>query len=145
MSPPIRAVDQDRNIQPPSDRPGILYFILVGGYPRHHKSLILKDILLFFGFFFFFVKVQGHLNFSCVPTLLSPSGQPAVYPEFFSLNRTTAELRLLRPVRRDLYQSFNLVIKVIHVLILCILLSLLVFVIKNIIFDKYHNAYIIFF
>ncbi|XP_053477178.1 protocadherin-15a [Ictalurus furcatus] len=67
VSPPIRAVDQDRNIQPPSDRPGILYFILVG--------------------------------------------QPAVYPEFFSLNRTTAELRLLRPVRRDLYQSFNLVIK----------------------------------
>ncbi|XP_058242226.1 protocadherin-15a [Hemibagrus wyckioides] len=67
VSPPIRAVDQDRNIQPPSDRPGILYFILVG--------------------------------------------QPAVYPEFFSLNRTTAELRLLKPVRRDLYQSFNLVIK----------------------------------
>ncbi|XP_047668902.1 protocadherin-15a isoform X2 [Tachysurus fulvidraco] len=67
VSPPIRAVDQDRNIQPPSDRPGILYFILVG--------------------------------------------QPAVYPEFFSLNRTTAELRLLQPVRRDLYQSFNLVIK----------------------------------
>ncbi|KAM9477510.1 protocadherin-15-like isoform 1-T1 [Clarias gariepinus] len=67
MSPPIRAVDQDRNIQPPSDRPGILYFILVG--------------------------------------------QPAVYPEFFSLNKTTAELRLLKPVRRDLYQSFSLVIK----------------------------------
>ncbi|XP_060728439.1 protocadherin-15a [Tachysurus vachellii] len=67
VSPPIRAVDQDRNIQPPSDRPGILYFILVG--------------------------------------------QPAVYPEFFSLNRTTAELRLLKPVTRDLYQSFNLVIK----------------------------------
>ncbi|TSK22798.1 Protocadherin-15 [Bagarius yarrelli] len=67
VSPPIRAVDQDRNIQPPSDRPGILYFILVG--------------------------------------------QPAVYPEFFSLNRTTAELRLLKPVRRDQYQSFNLVIK----------------------------------
>ncbi|XP_046690007.1 protocadherin-15a isoform X2 [Silurus meridionalis] len=67
VSPPIRAVDQDRNIQPPSDRPGILYFILVG--------------------------------------------QPAVYPEFFSLNKTTAELRLLKPVRRDLYQSFNLVIK----------------------------------
>ncbi|KAK3573779.1 hypothetical protein QTP86_032950 [Hemibagrus guttatus] len=67
VSPPIRAVDQDRNIQPPSDRPGILYFILVG--------------------------------------------QPAVYPEFFSLNRTTAELRLLKAVRRDLYQSFNLVIK----------------------------------
>ncbi|XP_072534069.1 protocadherin-15a isoform X2 [Salminus brasiliensis] len=67
VTPQIRAVDQDRNIQPPSDRPGILYFILVG--------------------------------------------QPSVYPEFFSLNRSTAELRLLKPVSRDLYQSFTLVIK----------------------------------
>uniref|UniRef100_F6WJ16 Protocadherin-15 n=1 Tax=Ornithorhynchus anatinus TaxID=9258 RepID=F6WJ16_ORNAN len=30
VTPPIQAIDQDRNIQPPSDRPGILYFILVG-------------------------------------------------------------------------------------------------------------------
>ncbi|XP_035387701.1 protocadherin-15a isoform X3 [Electrophorus electricus] len=67
VTPPIRAVDQDRNIQPPSDRPGILYSILLG--------------------------------------------QPEVYPEFFSLNTTTAELRLLKPVRRDMYQSFTLVIK----------------------------------
>uniref|UniRef100_A0A671GCF7 Protocadherin-15 n=1 Tax=Rhinolophus ferrumequinum TaxID=59479 RepID=A0A671GCF7_RHIFE len=37
VTPPIEAVDQDRNIQPPSDRPGILYSILVGtpeDYPR---------------------------------------------------------------------------------------------------------------
>uniref|UniRef100_A0A452U2F8 Protocadherin related 15 n=1 Tax=Ursus maritimus TaxID=29073 RepID=A0A452U2F8_URSMA len=37
VNPPIQAVDQDRNIQPPSDRPGILYSILVGtpeDYPR---------------------------------------------------------------------------------------------------------------
>uniref|UniRef100_A0A8C2VS46 Protocadherin related 15 n=1 Tax=Chinchilla lanigera TaxID=34839 RepID=A0A8C2VS46_CHILA len=37
VSPPIEAADQDRNIQPPSDRPGILYSILVGtpeDYPR---------------------------------------------------------------------------------------------------------------
>uniref|UniRef100_A0A8C1U6S1 Protocadherin-15 n=1 Tax=Cyprinus carpio TaxID=7962 RepID=A0A8C1U6S1_CYPCA len=67
VTPPIRAIDQDRNIQPPSDRPGILYFLLVG--------------------------------------------QPATYPEFFSLNRSTAELRLLKPVDRELYQRFNLVIK----------------------------------
>ncbi|XP_059421808.1 protocadherin-15a [Carassius carassius] len=67
VTPPIRAIDQDRNIQPPSDRPGIMYFILVG--------------------------------------------QPATYPEFFSLNRSTAELRLLKPVDRELYQRFNLVIK----------------------------------
>ncbi|KAK2897019.1 hypothetical protein Q8A67_011507 [Cirrhinus molitorella] len=67
VTPPIRAIDQDRNIQPPSDRPGVLYFILVG--------------------------------------------QPAMYPEYFSLNRSTAELRLLKPVDRELFQRFSLVIK----------------------------------
>uniref|UniRef100_A0A8C4PP01 Protocadherin-15 n=1 Tax=Equus asinus asinus TaxID=83772 RepID=A0A8C4PP01_EQUAS len=37
VTPPIQAIDQDRNIQPPSDRPGVLYSILVGtpeDYPR---------------------------------------------------------------------------------------------------------------
>ncbi|XP_040905746.1 protocadherin-15a [Toxotes jaculatrix] len=67
VTPPIRAVDMDRNIQPPSDRPGILYYILVG--------------------------------------------HPVTYPEYFSLNRTTAELRVLRPISRDLYQRFTLIIK----------------------------------
>ncbi len=32
VTPPIQAVDQDRNIQPPSDRPGILYSILIGRF-----------------------------------------------------------------------------------------------------------------
>ncbi|KAJ8014000.1 hypothetical protein DPEC_G00035680 [Dallia pectoralis] len=65
--PPISAVDMDRNIQPPSDRPGIFYFILVG--------------------------------------------QPSTFPEYFSLNKTTAELLLLKPVHRDLYTKFTLRIK----------------------------------
>lgn len=68
VTPPIQAVDQDRNIQPPSDRPGILYSILVGlylltfyisyfsriarkkkdfafikGYPLQRKVLTVKD------------------------------------------------------------------------------------------------------
>lgn len=30
VTPPIQAVDQDRNIQPASDRPGIIYSILIG-------------------------------------------------------------------------------------------------------------------
>lgn len=34
VTPPIQAVDQDRNIQPPSDRPGILYSILIGRFVR---------------------------------------------------------------------------------------------------------------
>ncbi|XP_028278961.1 protocadherin-15-like [Parambassis ranga] len=67
VTPPIRAVDMDRNIQPPSDRPGILYYILVG--------------------------------------------HPVTYPAYFSLNRTTAELRVLQPISRDVYQRFTLVIK----------------------------------
>lgn len=32
VTPAIRAVDMDRNIQPPSDRPGILYYVLVGRF-----------------------------------------------------------------------------------------------------------------
>ncbi|KAJ8284825.1 hypothetical protein COCON_G00036750 [Conger conger] len=67
VTPPIQAVDQDRNIQPPSDRPGILYSILVG--------------------------------------------KPETYAEYFSLNQTTAELHLLKPISRDLYHKFDLVIK----------------------------------
>ncbi|XP_035029147.2 protocadherin-15 isoform X4 [Hippoglossus stenolepis] len=67
VTPSIRAVDMDRNIQPPSDRPGIHYFILVG--------------------------------------------HPNTYPEYFSLNRTTAELHVLQPISRDVYQRFTLIIK----------------------------------
>uniref|UniRef100_A0A668AHD1 Protocadherin-15 n=1 Tax=Myripristis murdjan TaxID=586833 RepID=A0A668AHD1_9TELE len=67
VTPPIQAVDQDRNIQPPSDRPGILYSILIG--------------------------------------------KPESYAEYFSLNRTTAELLLLKPIDRELYHKFDLVIK----------------------------------
>uniref|UniRef100_A0A8D0GEL4 Protocadherin-15 n=1 Tax=Sphenodon punctatus TaxID=8508 RepID=A0A8D0GEL4_SPHPU len=43
VTPPIQAIDQDRNIQPSSDRPGILYSILVGtpeDYPQYfHMNL----------------------------------------------------------------------------------------------------------
>uniref|UniRef100_A0A672J348 Protocadherin-15 n=1 Tax=Salarias fasciatus TaxID=181472 RepID=A0A672J348_SALFA len=67
VTPPIRAVDMDRNIQPPSDRPGILYYILVG--------------------------------------------HPVTYPAYFALNKTTAELYVLKPISRDLYQRFTLIIK----------------------------------
>ncbi|XP_048362992.1 protocadherin-15 isoform X3 [Sphaerodactylus townsendi] len=65
--PPIQAIDQDRNIQPPSDRPGILYFILVG--------------------------------------------TPEDYSQYFSMNATTAELSLLKPINRDFHQKFDLVVK----------------------------------
>uniref|UniRef100_A0A3P8ZQH4 Cadherin domain-containing protein n=1 Tax=Esox lucius TaxID=8010 RepID=A0A3P8ZQH4_ESOLU len=37
--------------------------------------------------------------------------QPSTFPEYFSLNRTTAELLLLKPVNRDLHTRFTLRIK----------------------------------
>lgn len=40
------------------------------------------------------------------------AGHPITYPEYFSLNRTTAELRVLQPISRDFYQRFTLIIKV---------------------------------
>ncbi|XP_019738894.1 protocadherin-15-like isoform X3 [Hippocampus comes] len=67
VTPPIQAVDQDKNIQPPSDRPGILYSILIG--------------------------------------------KPESYAEYFSLNRTTAELSLRKPVDRELCRKFDLIVK----------------------------------
>lgn len=42
VTPPIQAVDQDRNIQPPSDRPGILYSILIGKSPSGSLYSILS-------------------------------------------------------------------------------------------------------
>lgn len=42
VTPPIQAVDQDRNIQPPSDRPGILYSILIGRSPSGSLYSILS-------------------------------------------------------------------------------------------------------
>lgn len=41
------------------------------------------------------------------------SGKPASYADYFSLNGTTAELLLLRPISREQQQRFDLIIKVI--------------------------------
>lgn len=43
---------------------------------------------------------------------LSLSGKPESYAEYFSLNRTTAELLLLKPIHRELHSRFDLIIKV---------------------------------
>lgn len=48
-----------------------------------------------------------------LPRFYIVSGHPATYAEYFSLNKTTAELRVLQPINRDLYQRFTLIIKVI--------------------------------
>lgn len=42
-------------------------------------------------------------------------GKPAFYAEYFSLNSSTAELRLLQPISREQHQQFDLIIKVIRV------------------------------
>ena len=48
----------------------------------------------------------------CALPLLPVTGHPMTYKDYFSLNQTTAELRVLQPVNRDLYQRFTLIIKV---------------------------------
>lgn len=48
----------------------------------------------------------------CLLLFSFSSGKPESYAEYFSLNRTTAELLLLKPVDRELYRRFDLVIKV---------------------------------
>jgi len=53
----------------------------------------------------------------CIPLFHAHSsvfvGKPVPYAEYFSLNQTTAELQLLKPIKREQYQHFDLVIKVI--------------------------------
>lgn len=107
VTPPIRAVDMDRNIQPPSDRPGILYYILVG-----------RSYFFYYAHFMFSLcgrrggmgsLVAGILN---LPVCFFFAGHPVAYREYFSLNKSTAELNVLQPVSRDLYQRFTLIIKV---------------------------------
>lgn len=52
------------------------------------------------------------------PPLSSPpphpttTGKPESYVDYFSLNQTSAELLLLKPVDRELHSRFDLVIKV---------------------------------
>lgn len=105
VTPPIRAVDMDRNIQPPSDRPGILYYILVG------RFLTFKYLSKYISFMF---MADVLFKKGCFPSgFFVFSGHPATYAEYFSLNKTTAELRVLQPINRDLYQRFTLIIKVI--------------------------------
>lgn len=55
------------------------------------------------------------LDLSILPLSRSLSGKPESYAEYFSLNRTTAELLLLKPIYRELHSRFDLVIKVRHI------------------------------
>lgn len=58
---------------------------------------------------FSLTNVFLHSNF-CL--LFFFPGKPSAYTEYFGLNRTTAELMLLKPIDRELYRRFDLVIKV---------------------------------
>lgn len=86
--------------------------------PRHHQT----------NFYWFWNQLCGTLPLTPtlpqfgIPVLLysyhfllfssSLSGKPESYAEYFSLNRTTAELLLLKPIDRELHSRFDLVIKV---------------------------------
>lgn len=116
VTPPIRAVDMDRNIQPPSDRPGILYYILVG----RSFTFIVLFILGYLGWSVnYALTLESYSGFCevqwiqiCDNSYFFFAGHPVTYPDYFSLNRTTAELHILQPISRDLYQRFTLIIKV---------------------------------
>lgn len=72
------------------------------------KPIADPSLTCFFGYFVCSVLTV------CIflPSPLSHSGKPETYAEYFSLNRTTAELLLLKPVDRELHRRFDLVIKV---------------------------------
>ncbi|MBN3302734.1 PCD15 protein, partial [Amia calva] len=128
VTPSILAVDQDRNIQPPSDRPGILYSILVGAPDNYANFFRLNQTTAelrllrpisrdLYQRFDLVIKVSSISLLLSLGTIvitrqfIYKQGAPDNYANFFRLNQTTAELRLLRPISRDLYQRFDLVIK----------------------------------
>lgn len=119
VTPSIRAVDMDRNIQPPSDRPGILYYILVGRFFIFRHWFYSFHVIFLLGL----VDLPGNIVWMFSQMFLMEhgslwmlffffTGHPITYREYFSLNRTTAELHVLQPISRDLYQRFTLIIKV---------------------------------
>lgn len=64
-----------------------------------------------FGYFVFALFLL-FVSYFYLALALSLSGKPESYAEYFSLNRTTAELLLRKPIDRELHSRFDLVIKV---------------------------------
>ncbi|XP_068807148.1 protocadherin-15 isoform X4 [Struthio camelus] len=106
VTPPIQAVDQDRNIQPPSDRPGILYSILVGtpeDYPRYfHMNLTTAVLTLLKP-----INRDLHQKFDLVIKAEQDNGHPL--PAFASLHIEVLDENNQKPYfARSTYEGFIL-------------------------------------
>ncbi|XP_055576558.1 protocadherin-15 isoform X4 [Falco biarmicus] len=110
VTPPIQAIDQDRNIQPPSDRPGILYSILVGtpeDYPQYfHMNLTTAVLTLLKP-----INRDLHQKFDLVIKTKDPQLHLFLndYNAFFTVTQSgiTRYLTLLQPVDREVQQLYT--------------------------------------
>ncbi|KAM9379881.1 protocadherin-15 isoform 1-T1 [Phaethornis superciliosus] len=106
VTPPIQAIDQDRNIQPPSDRPGILYSILVGtpeDYPQYfHMNLTTAELTLLKP-----INRDVHQKFDLVIKAEQDNGHPL--PAFANLHIEILDENNQKPYfTRDTYAGFIL-------------------------------------
>ncbi|XP_052655210.1 protocadherin-15 isoform X2 [Harpia harpyja] len=106
VTPPIQAIDQDRNIQPPSDRPGILYSILVGtpeDYPQYfHMNLTTAVLTLLKP-----INRDLHQKFDLVIKAEQDNGHPL--PAFANLHIEVLDENNQKPYfTRSTYEGFIL-------------------------------------
>ncbi|XP_067996482.1 protocadherin-15 [Melanerpes formicivorus] len=106
VTPPIQAIDQDRNIQPPSDRPGILYSILVGtpeDYPLYfHMNLSTAELTLLRP-----INRDLHQKFDLVIKAEQDNGHPL--PAFANLHIEVLDENNQKPYfTRSTYEGFIL-------------------------------------
>uniref|UniRef100_A0A8C0VE11 Protocadherin-15 n=1 Tax=Cyanistes caeruleus TaxID=156563 RepID=A0A8C0VE11_CYACU len=106
VTPPIQAIDQDRNIQPPSERPGILYSILVGtpeDYPQYfHMNLTTAELTLLKP-----VNRDLHQKFDLVIKAEQDNGHPL--PAFANLHIEILDENNQKPYfTRSTYEGFIL-------------------------------------
>ncbi|XP_014822114.1 PREDICTED: protocadherin-15, partial [Calidris pugnax] len=106
VTPPIQAIDQDRNIQPPSDRPGILYSILVGApedYPEYfHMNLTTAALTLLKP-----INRDLHQKFDLVIKAEQDNGHPL--PAFANLHIEILDENNQKPYfTRSTYEGFIL-------------------------------------
>ncbi|NXO64362.1 PCD15 protein, partial [Phainopepla nitens] len=106
VTPPIQAIDQDRNIQPPSERPGILYSILVGtpeDYPQYfHMNLSTAELTLLKP-----INRDLHQKFDLVIKAEQDNGHPL--PAFANLHIEILDENNQKPYfTRSTYEGFIL-------------------------------------
>uniref|UniRef100_A0A663N8S4 Protocadherin-15 n=1 Tax=Athene cunicularia TaxID=194338 RepID=A0A663N8S4_ATHCN len=106
VTPPIQAIDQDRNIQPPSDRPGILYSILVGtpeDYPQYFHMNITTAVLTLLKP----INRDLHQKFDLVIKAEQDNGHPL--PAFANLHIEVLDENNQKPYfTRSMYEGFIL-------------------------------------